>query len=342
MNITSSENEEVPTKKNISIKSESLQEPKTSKRNRIFGYKIWKSNFAFVKRNFLHRIGRKSEIKGNLPAGHRPQNLLATLILTVGIAMIALDIPTYPWILELPNEHKWFFSAITDVGKSDWILLSTGLVMLGTMAFDWSQLQFRTRMTLYIAWIYSAFIFFVVAFSGIIALILKWSLGRARPSNYEELGAVYFDMFHFSFDYTSFPSGHSTTIAALGTALCLLFPSWLWFIVVIGFWLVVSRIMVSAHYPSDVIAGTLLGIAVTLWTSRFLALRRIGFKVIQGNGVRRFAAVISCRVCLHQLLRWQKPNSDSKLSDPNSNSVSTRIEDKEIGISRRKNEPSHD
>lgn len=275
----------------------------------------WQANAIKVKANFQHRRLRKPLIKDNLPPGHRPQDILAALILTVGIAIIALDIPTYPWIRQLPNEYKWFFGAITDAGKSHWILWSTGLFMIGALAVDWSKFAFRIKMALVILWTYAGFIFFVVASSGIIALIFKWCLGRARPRYYEELGPVFFDFFRFHPHFTSFPSGHSTTVAALCTALCLLFPSWLWFIVVVGFWLVFSRIMVSAHYPSDVVAGTLLGITVTLWTARYLAVRRIGFKLVPGRGIIPLANGRSGVICLRRVFRWRggtrKPASQS-------------------------------
>ncbi len=266
----------------------------------------WRANALKVKANFQHRRLRKPLIKDNLPPGHRPQDILAALILTVGIAIIAMDIPTYPWIRQLPNEYKWFFGAITDAGKSHWILWSTGLFMIGALAVDWSKFTFRIKMAFVVLWTYAGFIFFVVASSGIIALIFKWCLGRARPRYYEELGPVFFDFFRFHPHFTSFPSGHSTTVAALCTALCLLFPSWLWFIVVIGFWLVFSRIMVSAHYPSDVVAGTLLGITVTLWTARYLAVRRIGFKLVPGRGIIPLANGVSGAICLRRMFGWRR------------------------------------
>ena len=246
---------------------------------------------------FDRRKARISSASAEHPVGHRPQDLLAILVLTVGIAVIALDAPSYPWIRSLPGEYRNFFRSITDIGKAHWILWSSGLFMIATMALDWRALSFRVRMGLTIFWTYLGFIFFTVAASGIAALVLKWTLGRPRPKLFDQVGPMGFDFLAFHVHYTSFPSGHATTVAAFAAALCFIFPSWLWLIVVAAFWLAFSRIMVGAHYPSDVIAGTLLGLAFTLWTVRYLAARRIGFKLVSGEGIRPIVSGATARRC---------------------------------------------
>ncbi len=247
-------------------------------------FQQWVINALHVIRNFKHRYKRNLPFQLNVPIRFRMQFLLATVLVVVGIAMITLDQRTYIWVRELPDSYKLFFEIITDIGKSNWILLSTGSFMIVTLFFDWSKFIPRTKMMMSAIWFYAGFIFFVVAFSGIISLMFKALLGRARPNQNEELGAVHFDWFRVTFDFNSFPSGHSTTIASLGTALCLLFPKLLWYVIFAGFWLVLSRIMVSAHYPSDVIAGTLLGIVVTLISARYLASHGIGFRLVSARG----------------------------------------------------------
>ncbi len=65
-------------------------------------------------------------------------------------------------------------------------------------------------------------------------------------------------------DAFSFPSGHLMTLAATCTPVLLRWPR-LW-LVALGLWLLLawSRIATAHHYPSDLLGGTLLGVAVAL------------------------------------------------------------------------------
>ncbi|MBO0344626.1 phosphatase PAP2 family protein [Roseibium limicola] len=254
-----------------------------------------KANFIQVCRIVSGRRFRTPSAHQPLLPGRRPQDIFAVALLTVGLAIVLFDIPIHPWLETLPGAYRATFSAFTDVGKSHWILWTSGLVCLGLLACDVGKWSFRSRMVVATVWTYAGFLFFTVAASGILAIVLKWCFGRARPKLYDEVGPVAFDPFIFHGAYTSFPSGHSTTVGAIAAALALIFPAWRWLIAAVAFWAAFSRIMVGAHYPSDVVAGMLLGVAFTYFTARFLARRRIGFRFSEAGAIEPILSQISAK-----------------------------------------------
>jgi undecaprenyl-diphosphatase len=62
---------------------------------------------------------------------------------------------------------------------------------------------------------------------------------------------------------SSYPSGHATGAAAFWTVLAvLLVPRWgrrAWALLVVPVVVAVSRVLLGVHYPSDVLAGLLVG-----------------------------------------------------------------------------------
>ncbi len=175
------------------------------------------------------------------------------------------------------------FQIITDIGKSEWYLVPTGIICLLLVYVDWRGLAKRQQVwlssLLFDAW----FMFTAIIGSGITTIIAKQFIGRARPRHFETLGPAFFDPLRFEASFASFPSGHATTIGALATVLALRFPQFR--VVIIPLALVVggSRVVVGAHYPSDVIMGLAVGMLFTLMLARFFATRKIGFRVVD-NG----------------------------------------------------------
>lgn len=116
----------------------------------------------------------------------------------------------------------------------------------------------------------SLFLFLSVAIPGLICDLLKMLFGRGRPVMLfdHHLYGFYFLKFHSTL--WSFPSGHATTIAGVMVALSLLYPRrWPVFFTVIIL-VSLSRLVVEAHFLSDVMMGGYLGALITLWIYEFL------------------------------------------------------------------------
>jgi glycerophosphoryl diester phosphodiesterase len=89
--------------------------------------------------------------------------------------------------------------------------------------------------------------------------MLKHAIGRARPTAHQLLPET----------SPSMPSGHATNTAALGTCLAarLRRPAVTWALAGIVVFVGVSRVVAGVHWPSDVLAGWLLGALLgALWT----------------------------------------------------------------------------
>lgn len=95
----------------------------------------------------------------------------------------------------------------------------------------------------------------LVTYSSLIAYLLKTVFGRARPVllfNKHEFG---FYGWHLDGNYRSFPSGHTTTITSLFIGLIILFPSYFTYWATLCLLVMLSRIILTFHYLSDVLVS---------------------------------------------------------------------------------------
>ena len=112
------------------------------------------------------------------------------------------------------------------------------------------------------------FVFTAIAVSGLAVNLLKIIIGRGRPRVIDEHGLFAFSPFTIDSDFASLPSGHADTIFVLATIAVFAFPRWRVLIWSTASWLALTRVLIGAHFLSDVVAGAALGILTTLWLRR--------------------------------------------------------------------------
>ena len=96
-----------------------------------------------------------------------------------------------------------------------------------------------------------------IGVGGVLTQVLKYSINRPRPAE------TYHDIIAYGSETTlSFPSGHTSLAFSMATALCLKYPKW-YVIIPSSLWACsvgYSRMNLGMHYPSDVLAGAVLGV----------------------------------------------------------------------------------
>ena len=164
-------------------------------------------------------------------------------------------------------EHIGDFISIG--GESHWYI---GTAVIGFIIFKYFKKNelFAQRFL---------FLLYVNIFSGLISLVLKFLFGRIRPwgmrNDGDEYGFLLFQNFDMGFlekmkyhvitlsdaptTYTSFPSGHTTTVFTVFAYLSILFPKYLYLWLSIAVVLAGSRLLANDHFLSDIFAGIMIG-----------------------------------------------------------------------------------
>jgi membrane-associated phospholipid phosphatase len=184
---------------------------------------------------------------------HRNRNIVIGSTLLMVLMMISyalLDRPLTLVCQDLNPGVVQVFQWITKLG------ISTGYLV----AFFALFVLFKYCLHRPIAANRALFLFAAVALSGLTTDLIKPLVGRLRPKLLFEANLYGFDPFRIGYEYNSFPSGHATTVFALAAALSFFSPRWrlplFSFAAVVG----LSRIIVGAHYFSDVMAGAYVGV----------------------------------------------------------------------------------
>jgi undecaprenyl-diphosphatase len=201
--------------------------------------------------------------------------------------MILLDAWLVGQAREVPRWLRRTFEWITWFGTADWFLWPTGLLLFLLAVSPFDRLSRFHRAVLAAIFVRAGFIFFAVGVPVLLVAVIKRLIGRARPYVREIVDPFSYEPFGWQESYASLPSGHATNAFAAAIAIGALWPKarlpmWIFAVVIAA-----SRIILTVHYPSDVIAGAVIGIAVAILVRGWFAARRLAFTVGSDDTIHR-------------------------------------------------------
>lgn len=237
--------------------------------------------------------------------GVGPWGLIAWTIGTVcliGVSMVLID-PLIPSLRPLlsPGVVR-VFERITDLGLGGVVLWPLGLAFLVLLGLSPDRAAPERQVMAALA-ARVGFVILAVAGIGLVVLALKYGLGRARPYMAAQIEGpsptLSFRWFSTRAGFSSFPSGHSTVVFATACAFSALYPRARVLLLAGALLVGSSRVMLGAHYPSDVVAGGGLAMLSTALLVRVFAARRLVFCVgpdgavsaMPGPSARRFVGL---------------------------------------------------
>ena len=219
------------------------------------------------------------------PHGRLALGAIAAVVILIATVML-IDVRSLAGVRQLPAGVVQVFRYVTDLGLSGWFLYPTALLLLLLALADSPRLPSVMRGVLAAVAVRAGFIFMAIAVPGLFAAVVKRLIGRARPyvAGEDAWTPLWFG---WRADYAAFPSGHVTTAFAAAIAIGALWPKLRPVMWVYAVAIAVSRVIVTAHHPSDVIAGAIVGTIGALLVRNWYASRRLGFTVLADGTVHR-------------------------------------------------------
>jgi undecaprenyl-diphosphatase len=196
--------------------------------------------------------------------------------------MVFIDGTAFRTAKQAPRWLIDIFEFVTKSGLSGWFLSPLGVALLGLALITLPTLPRISQLVLAAISVRVGFLFLAIAVPGLAVSILKRIIGRGRPVVAGD-DPFAFQFFLWRVEYASFPSGHATTAFAAAVAFGALWPQlrpllWSYAVAV-----ALSRIVVGAHHPSDVVAGAIAGAVGALLVRDWMAARKLGF-IIRTDG----------------------------------------------------------
>lgn len=214
---------------------------------------------------------------------------LATLTaILIGSLMFAADVAAIKLMPARGTASLWPIRHFTDLAKSEYVMWALAGVLIIILLLL-PRLSGLSRSHLIAFGVRVQYVFFSVVFAVLCTEILKHIIGRSRPFVGGEANAFYFEHFSGSPAFASLPSGHATTAFALAFAVSAVWQRIAPVMFVYAILICISRVILLAHHPSDVVAGALMGVIGAMFIRYWFAARRLGFKIGRDGAIEPLA-----------------------------------------------------
>jgi membrane-associated phospholipid phosphatase len=215
-------------------------------------------------------------------AARRAARHVLWLAAVIGFAVIALMYVLDAWeIGQMPKRGSpglWWMRILTDFGKDEYVLGALAVLLVAIAIISPAMRGIQRSLLLGLG-TRLQFVFAAVLVPSLVGEVIKWSVGRGRPFVGGDANVFNFSHFSGTAAYSSFPSGHSITAAALAFAVSAVWPKARPAMIVYALVIVASRLVLLAHHPSDVVAGALVGVIGAMFVRYWFAARRLGFAI---------------------------------------------------------------
>jgi membrane-associated phospholipid phosphatase len=193
-----------------------------------------------------------------------------SMLVLVVIFYSWLDVPVEHWFLNLSHGWAYHFckNAIAPIfGSHNWLFAGVISLALGLLLMLFGQRRMAR------GWLFFSV---VIILSFILCTVLKFILARYRPELYFTQGFYGFHFFSLKHSLNSMPSGHATLAFARCYALAKIAKRKVLTILllVIASLIAFSRLVIVAHYPSDIILGAYIGLLSVYWVGAFFPIKR--------------------------------------------------------------------
>jgi membrane-associated phospholipid phosphatase len=185
--------------------------------------------------------------------------------------------------------NLWPVRILTDFGKDTYVLCILALMLLA-VAFVAAALRGTSQARVLNLGLRLQFLLFAVLVPLIPGEILKWIVGRGRPFVGGQADPFNFVHFASTEAYASFPSAHAITGFALAFAVSAVWPRARGLMIAYALLIAISRLVLLAHHPSDVVAGALIGVVGAMGVRYWFAARGLGFAIGRDGWISALAS----------------------------------------------------